>query len=111
MKEKLTSDPVLTLPKPGLKYMVDTDACDKQIGCVLMQEHTTEDAKTIRRPVGYFRRVLTVLERNYCKPKRECLGIVWVALLLRPYLQGENFILRTDRTSLKTIMTDGDVVQ
>lgn len=107
LKEKLTSDQVLTIPKPGLKYVVDTDACDKQLGCVLMQERPYDDGKIVRRPVGYFSRALTAPECNYCTTKRECLGIVWVVLLLQPYLQGENLILRTDHTSLKTIMTDG----
>ena len=52
LKEKLASPPVLALPRNDLPYVVDTDACDKQIGCVLQQKYPD---KTIR-PIGYFSR-------------------------------------------------------
>ena len=72
MKEKLASPPVLALPSNDLPYYVDTDACDKQIGCVLQQKYPD---KTIR-PIGYFSRSLIHVERNYDTTERECLGIV-----------------------------------
>lgn len=35
---KLISPPVLALPKLTRKYTVDTDACDRQVGYVMLQE-------------------------------------------------------------------------
>ena len=37
LKEKLCSSPILAYPKPGLKYILDTDASDVGIGAVLSQ--------------------------------------------------------------------------
>lgn len=56
------------------------------------------------QPLGYFSRTLTPSERNYDTTQRECLGIVWATLLLRPYLYGSRFTLRTDENALKWIM-------
>lgn len=39
MKEKLTTPPVLALPQLNGQYTIDTDACDTQVGCELLQEH------------------------------------------------------------------------
>lgn len=36
-KQKLRSPPILTLPKNSGQYTLPTDACDRQIGCVLLQ--------------------------------------------------------------------------
>ena len=55
-------------------------------------------------PIGYFSRSLNKAEKNYDTTQRECLGIVWAVLLLRPYLEGTRFLLRTDHDSLKWIM-------
>lgn len=52
LKKLLTSDLVLNLPKHGLKYVIDKDACKKQVGWVLIQEHTDEQDKIVRQPVG-----------------------------------------------------------
>ena len=37
LKEKLCSAPILALPQPGLRYILDTDASDTGIGAVLSQ--------------------------------------------------------------------------
>lgn len=100
VKLALTSPPVLALPKLGLPYVLDTDACDVQIGCVLQQEYSDN---TIR-PIGFFSRTLNKAERNYNTTQRECLAIVWAMLLLRPYLEGVHFTLRTDHDALTWLM-------
>lgn len=37
LQEKLISPPFLTLLKRTGKYIVDTDGCEKQVGCVLLE--------------------------------------------------------------------------
>ena len=100
LKKKLASPPELALPQSGRTYIVDTDACDKQVGCVLLQE----DENDVLHPIGYWSRTLTKPEKNYDATHRECLAIVWAVLVLRPYLEGTHFKVRTDHHSLRWIM-------
>lgn len=38
LRKKLASLPVLALPRPDGKSVIKTDACDKQVVCVLLHE-------------------------------------------------------------------------
>ncbi len=60
LKKALVSPPVLRLPRQGLRYSVDTDACDHQIGCVLFQTH--KDGK--RYPRGFWTRQIRPRRRS-----------------------------------------------
>ena len=91
------SPPVLAFPTLDRLYTVETDANADQLGCILLQE---QEDKSLR-PVGYFSKTLTPAERNYDTTERECLAIIWAVVLLRPYLDGTDLILRTDHDSLK----------
>ena len=102
LKEKLQSPSVLALPRAGLPYVLDTDANDTQVGCVLQQKY--EDNSL--RPIGYYSRTLNDTEKKYDTTERECLGIIWAVLLLRPYLEMERFTLRTDHEALKWLFDD-----
>ena len=100
LKEALASPPVLRLPRENLLFSVDTDACEYQIGCALMQLH--EDGK--RYPIGFWSRSLTPAEKNYSVGEKECLVVVWAIQLLRPYLERSHFDLYTDHQALKWMM-------
>jgi len=108
LKRILSSEPVLALPQAGLPYVLDTDACDVQIGAVLNQDHKDEKGKSVYHPLGYYSRVLNETERKYATTHKECFAIVWALLLLRAYLEGVRFLLRTDHAALKWILTTSD---
>ena len=80
--------------------MLDIDARDYQLGCALLQEQ--DDGKL--RPVGYWSRTLTQAEKNYSASERECLGVLWSVLHLRPYLEGTRFTVRTDHGAVKRLL-------
>ena len=84
LKRLLMNPPILGLPRLGYKYTLDTDACDKQVGCTLLQDQPNGD----RLPIGYWSRALTPAEKNYSTTERECLAVVLAILTLRPYLKG-----------------------
>ena len=105
LKSRLTNPPVLTLPRAGQSYILDTDACQTQVGCVLLQEQ--EDGSAPKQ-IGYWSRTLSSAERNYTTTERECLAIVWSILMLRPYLDGSEFTIRTDHDSLKWLLNLSD---
>ena len=100
LKKALTEPPVLALPRSDLPYVLDTDASDKQVGAALMQKYPDKSL----RPIGYYSRTLSDAERNYDTTHRECLAVIWAIMLLRPYLYGTTFTLRTDHDALKWLL-------
>ena len=100
----MLNPPILSLPREGLRYSLDTDACDDQIGWVLFQ--TNEDGE--RKPLGYWSKALKPAERNYSVTEKECLAVVQGILTCRPYLYGERFDLYTDHHSLRWLMSIDD---
>jgi len=105
LRARLITPPILALPRSGLPMTVETDACDKQVGCVLLQDQP--DGQPMK-PLGYWSRSLNKAERNYNTTQRECLAVVWAVLMLRPYLYGTRFTLRTDHESLRWILNLSD---
>lgn len=104
LKSKLVEPPVLALPRGKGRYTVDTDACNEQVGCVLLQEQPDG----VKRPIGYWPRTLTTAERAYGTTHRECLAVIWAVLILRPYLEGTRFTIRTDHDALRWILNMSD---
>ena len=101
LKQRMTSPPVLALPRHGKPYIVDTDASAYQLGCALLQEQDDETYK----PVGYWSYSLNDTERNYSPTERECYSVVWSVTTLRPYIEGTKFTIRTDHDALRWLMT------
>jgi len=91
---------VLRLPHPEKPYVLDVDASAGQLGCTLLQEH-----EKVLHPVGYWSKTLTPAQRNYSTTEKECLSVFWAISLLRPYLEGKHFIVRTDHDSLTWILS------
>ena len=107
LKERLTSPPVLVLPRRDCPYMIDTDASAYQLGASLLQRQDA-DKPTEWMPVGYWSRTLNAAERNYSATERECLAVVWAVTSLRPYVEGTRFTIRTDHDALRWLMTLSD---
>ena len=104
LKKRLTSTPILALPRADGAYVVDTDASDFQVGLVLTQEQPDKTYK----PVGYWSRPIEGAEKNYSTTEKECLAVVLDIFMLRPYLQGTRFTVRTDHSALRWMLhTDG----
>lgn len=61
-KGKLISPPILFFPKRNARFTFYTDACDKQVECVVLQYQP--DGKTTR-PIGYSSRTLTEQEKTW----------------------------------------------
>jgi RNase H-like domain found in reverse transcriptase len=96
LKEKIISPPILLLPRAQGQYTLDTDASQDQIGCFIFQE---QDEKQFK-PIGYWSRSLKKAEGNYSTTEKEFLAIVWAFIQLRPYLEGQRFIIRTYHQSV-----------
>ena len=100
LKKRLVSPPLLSLPRYGKKYTLDTDACAYQVGCALLHEQPGGD----RLPIGYLSCSLTNEEKNYTTTEKKCPAIVRSILTLRSYIYRNAFDFRTDHEALRWIL-------
>jgi len=100
LNERLTSTPILALPRRESLFILDTDACAFHFGCNLL--HQKPDKSSL--PVSFYSRGLIPAEQDYSTTDRECLGVVWACFILLSYLEGQEFLTRTDHSSLRWLL-------
>jgi len=61
LKERLTSTPILAIPRRESLFILDADACAVQVGCTLLQQQPDKSILA----VGYSSRGLIPAEQNY----------------------------------------------
>ena len=98
LKEKITSQLVLSLPRREGKFRVETDTSGHAIGGVLFQE---QDGKW--KPIAFLLRTMQLAERNYKIYNKELLAIVEALTKWRQCLldAAEHFEVWTDHENLK----------
>ena len=94
LKQALLTPPVLALPNDVDTFILDTDAAEDSIGCVLSQLQDGQE-----KVIAYAGRTLNRNELNYCVTRKELLAIVYFTKHFRQYLLGRQFIIRTDALS------------
>jgi hypothetical protein len=92
LKQRLTTAPVLVLPKADEPFVVYCDASKLGLGGVLMQNG---------KVVAYASRQLRIHERNYPTHDLELAAVVFVLKIWRHYLYGSRFEVFSDHKSLK----------
>jgi hypothetical protein len=100
LKNSLVTAPILTLPEPGKRFTVYSDASLVGLGCVLMQ-----DGKVI----AYASRQLKKHEQNYPTHDLELAAVVFALKIWRHYLYGESCDIFTDHKSLKYLFTQKEL--
>ena len=95
LKKALTMSPILKLPNVRELFILRTDASDRGIGGVLLQEESG-----VKWPVAYASRKLLPREESYATVEKECLALVWSILKYQRYLYGKHFIVETDHQPL-----------
>jgi len=98
LKEKITSQPVLALPRREEKFRVETDASGHAIGGVLFQE---QEGKW--KPIAFLSRTMQPVKQNYEIYNKELLAIVEALAKWRQYLldAAEPFEVWMDNKNLK----------
>ncbi|WVZ79457.1 hypothetical protein U9M48_027033 [Paspalum notatum var. saurae] len=91
LKTALIEAPVLAIPDFSKSFVLETDACDTGLGAVLMQDN---------HPVAYLSKALSPKNLGLSTYEKECLAILLAVEKWRPYLQHQEFIIRTDHRSL-----------
>ncbi len=106
LKSALTGEEVMSFPQDDGLYILDCDASDFAVGAVLSQMQWCDKAKqTLERPIAYASKSLTKSQRRYCVTRRELLSCVTFTQMFKQYLLGRNFLLRSDHSSLRWIMS------
>lgn len=105
LKEALTSTPLLVHPDFSKPFYVQCDASDVGIGGVLFQYDTNGDEK----PIYFYSAKLNSAQKNYSVTERECLAVIKSIEKFRPYVEGYDFTVITDHSSLKWLMTTKDL--
>ena len=96
VKTLVATAPILQRPVDKEKFVVQTDASDTGIGAVLYQVIDDEE-----KVLEFASRILTAAERNYNVTERECLAVIWAVNKFRPYIEGYDFKVVTDHSSLQ----------
>jgi len=98
LKEKITSQPVLSLPRREGKFRVETDALGHAIRGVLSQEQNGK-----WKPIVFLSKTMQPVEWNYKIYDKELLAIVEALAKWRQYLldAAESFEVWTDYENLK----------
>lgn len=100
LKSDLVSAPVLWNPDFALTFTLQTDASDRGLGALLLQEKNGE-----YHPLVYLSKKLLPREQNFATVEKECYAIVWAVQRLQKYLYGREFIIETDHRALQWLKT------
>ena len=95
LKKIMCEAPVLALPDFSKLFELETDACDKGIGAVLMQGGM---------PIAYYSKALCPKNQRLSTYEKELIAILDAVEKWRHYLEPTTFILRTDHSSLKYLL-------
>lgn len=99
-KSAMVTAPILSYPLPTGEFILDTDASNVGIVGVLSQVQDGQE-----KVIGYFSKVLSKPERNYCVTRRELLAVVKSVKHFYKYVYGREFLLRTDHAALKWLLS------
>ena len=101
LKHKLTTAPVLYLPKPQGTYYLVTDCSTLFCGAVLLQEDIVTKEK---RLIGYNSKKLGPSVVNYSSSELEAYGLVLNLKCFSHLLLGQSFVVITDHDALIHIL-------
>ena len=90
LKEAISTEPVLRLPDLDLPFEVQTDASDRALGGVLVQEG---------HPMAFESRKLNNAEQRYSTHEKETTVVVHCLQQWRHYLLGSIFTVVTDNVA------------
>ena len=91
IKNHITAESLLTYPNFNKPFDVYTDASDRQLGAVILQEG---------KPIAHFSRTLNAAQRNYTTTDKETLSIVELLKEFRNILYGHQIRVYTDHKNI-----------
>ena len=109
LKRALTKAPILLQPDTTQPFIIETDASEWAIGCVLKQRDPSTDKL---HPVAFDGRKLSPAEINYPVHEKELLAIKYALQIWRIYVDnGHTTVIFTDHESLKYLRNYAETVE
>lgn len=105
LKKALCSAPVLKHPDFRRMFYIQCDASKDGVGSVLFQRSETGEDN----PIAFFSQKLNSAQRNYSITELECLAAVLSVKKFRAYVEGQDFTIITDHSSLQWLMNQSDL--
>lgn len=105
LKRCLCAASVLCSPDFSKPFSIHCDASKTGVGAVLVQVSEEGD----ERPVAFISKKLNKAQRNYTVTEQECLAAIVALKNFRAYVEGHEFTIITDHTSLKWLMSNHDL--
>ena len=87
---------------PNFEICLQTNASDFARGAVLV----TWPSWMAKWSICYASKTLDRAQANYLVTEKECLAVVWSTDLFRTLLLGHQFVLSTDHSALKQLLTN-----
>ena len=100
LKLSLITPPTLAYPDMSKPFILYTDASDTCIGAVL-----TQVQDDIEKPIHYLSHKLSKTQCNYPIIQKEMYSIVYALNKLDHYLNGSEFVIKTDHKPLKYLFS------
>ena len=96
LKREISTAPILRYYDPKKPVVLQTDACTKGLGAVLLQDG---------HPVYFASKSLTAAQQNYVAIELEALAVSLAVQKFHHYLYGTSFTLQTDQKPLQAILS------
>lgn len=96
LQDNLVSAPLHALARSNEHLILDTEACNKEVGCLLMQEYL--DGTEL--PLRDWSRPLSTAEQNFDTLHQEGLAVFCPVWLLHPYFGSHKANIRTDNHAI-----------
>jgi len=91
----MASTPILALPNFNKEFIVKTDACNEEIGEVLIQDG---------RPIAFLSKTLPSKKISLSTYEKEIWIVFHAFQKWRPCLMGHHFLIKTNHQSLKYLL-------
>lgn len=95
LKLVMTNPPMLKFPNFNLPFTIECDACCTSVGAILMQ---------MGQPIAYISKALKDRALFLSTYEKESLAVVMAMQRWRPYLLGQQFVVKTDQRALKFLL-------
>lgn len=95
LKTAITSSPILRLPQFEDPFTIETDASNKGIRTVLMQEN---------QPIAFISKDLNLRNQTKLVYKKMVMVVLYAVGQWRHYLEGTSYVIRTYQYSLKYLL-------
>ena len=109
LKAALVGDEVMAFPRfdeKGGIFILDTDSSDYAIGGCMSQMQWCDKAEAeVEKPIAFASKSLDKSQRKYCTTRKKLLAVLTFVQQFRHYLLGRQFLIRTDHSSLRWLMS------